>query len=507
MKSKIFFSILMLFVLSGICFSQTINKGAVGFVYSFGIKDTKLANGVVVGNGEYVITPTMAVHESFTEKTGHTIEYPMFLSLATGKVYECKTIFASHENNIALLKLSEKIPNNVKISTAAEIGVIPITTMGQISSSDPIITELSAVVTGIDRKKSDKGYENTFVGFKSRYGAQCDEGSVRTVFLCNLGSKTTAPLGSMVTLGRNLLGLFNAIYSYRTQDTVTNQGQVILSQYAIKEIEARKIPFENAKTTYDTGQYKWELLNKYDYLFSALASGATDESVKTVNEILKETPNVPIAYELLGMVYSDAGNVEEAKKAYTKAVELNPNSAFALLYLAELKSLDERIPELEVLAKKFTDDIRVQNALMNAYIKKKDSVNAEKLLPILEKISPDNPNVALNRAKLLLLENNLSDSESVGLKLNVDFPGWYPGLEFLAGLYMSAGNYDKASNYVNQMISASPNDYLPYIYYGEIMLNKGDKKQALDYLEHAKELFPKEKSSESLDKLIKKAKE
>jgi len=493
-------TILLVFIISSLfvvsAYAQNVNKSALGFVYSFGVLETKLSNGIVVGGGEYVITPTTAVFEMYTDKTGSIIEFPVFLSVATGEAYECKTVFASSECNLALLKLSRKIDVSMKISSSKEIGAIPVVTMGQITSGEPVKKDYRAYVTGIDRVEKDNLLVGDFVGFRSRYGAQCDDGEIRTVFLCNLSDKNNAPLGSIVTTNRDLIGIFNAILSISTQRSKVNHGHVILAQYALKEIEDRKIEFNNVDLDYPK-EDNFEIFNMFDVVFNLIESEDLATSITAIEKLIEKVEDSDVLYEFLGLQYDSMGKIEEANKAYEKSVNINPNNILSLVKLADVKNIDDRISNLESLSEKYPEDVRIYISLINAYMEKKNGEKALKALEKAEKISTDNPVLMLYRVKVEKFNNKFSDSMANAEKLMSFIPNWYAGLDFSVNLYLDTQNFDNAEKVAEKMIKISPTNPDTYVYLAEALIGKGEKEKAAAELNKAKEIA--EDNSEVLD--------
>ncbi|MBP5274819.1 MAG: tetratricopeptide repeat protein [Abditibacteriota bacterium] len=502
MKKLVLFICFALLASAACC--QTVNKCALGYVYSFGITRTSLANGVVVGGGEYVITPTMAVYESYDKNHGCIDDRPVFLSVTTGKAYECKTVFADKDNNLALLKLPEKLPCNMKIGSGRDIGRIGVATLGQFYNMMAIKNPYKAQVTGIDRIKKDEEYFPGFTEIRTSYGVQVDVGEVKTIFLCNLPKDRTAPLGSMVTSSKALVGLFNYIYEFSSQYKEMNHGRVILGMYALKETEARDIPFENADTTPDTGEYKLEQFEKFDVVFNMMETGNYDGAAEILGSLTKEVPDCAMAFELLGRCRYETGKDEEAAAAFEKAAELDPGLALCRIRLAQLKGDGERLSALEALSLKFKDDIRVWNALFDEYFDKGDAQKAADAARNALKLSGDNARVLLNNVLAVNMAGKEKEALAVAEALYSYMPGMPRLLDLMANIYLNQKEYDKAIDVTARLMDVSPENPMPYAYYGEILLSRGEKEDARGFFLTAKEKLAQGESAEFLDAWLKK---
>ncbi len=495
--------VLCLAALSGCLFGQTVNRGALGYVYSFGVSRTSLANGIVVGGGEYVITPTMAVYETYDKDHGCIDPRPVFLSVSTGKAYECKTVFADKDNNLAMLKLPEKLPVNMQIGTGRDIGRIGVATVGQMYKMMAIKNPYKAQVTGIDRIKKGDEYFPGFTEFKSSYGVQVDVGEVKTIFLCNLTKDKTAPLGSMVTSGKALVGLFNYIYEFSSQYKEMNHGRVILGMYALKETESRDIPFDNAKTTEDKGEYRLEQFERFDIAFNMMETGNYEGALEVLKPLEKDLPDSYMLYQLLGRCCYELARDDEAKGYFDKAAELNPEDVFSRIRLAQLKPEAERAGALEALSVKFSDDVRLWNALFDEYYLKGDEAKARSAAANAFKLDPDNSVVILNNIKAMVLAGKKEDAATVGEALLTYMPDMTPLLDTLANIYLDTKNYEKAGDMAGRLLDRDPRNCMPYAYYGEVLLVKGEKADAREYFLAARERLPKDADGAWLDNWLK----
>ena len=61
-----------------------------------------------------------------------------------------------------------------------------------------------------------------------------------------------------------------------------------------------------------------------------------DPAKQMLEAAISADPNNAAYYLSLGVLYENQGNNEEAEKAYKKAVELDPNNAFANYYFGRM---------------------------------------------------------------------------------------------------------------------------------------------------------------------------
>ncbi|MDI6640735.1 MAG: tetratricopeptide repeat protein [Elusimicrobiota bacterium] len=61
-----------------------------------------------------------------------------------------------------------------------------------------------------------------------------------------------------------------------------------------------------------------------------------DKAIEEFKKALKFNPNDPEIYYNLGLAYESKGELDEARKMYEKAVEINPNYSLAKEHLSKL---------------------------------------------------------------------------------------------------------------------------------------------------------------------------
>ncbi|MBR4749193.1 MAG: tetratricopeptide repeat protein [Abditibacteriota bacterium] len=492
-----------LLILAAAAWGQASGRAALGYVYSIGVTRTTLSNGVVVGGGEYVICPTIAVYENYDADHGCVNDRPVFLSAFTGKAYECKTVFADKETMLALLKLPEKLPCNMQIGSSKDIGRIGIATVGEMYHMRTLRSRYSATVTGIDRVKKGDEFFPEFVSFKTSYGSLVEVGSVKSIFLTNLSRSDNAPLGSMVTSGKALVGVFNSIYAISDLYKEMNHGRVILSMYALKETEARGMDFDNAATAGDDEQTRLEEFELFDIVFNMLETGSYGSALEILDIITKKAPDSYMAWQLKGRCLYETGSDADAKAAFEKAVELQPDDVLSRIRLAQLLTDEkERTSALEALARKYSDDVRCWNALFDEYYFAGDEKKAAEAARNAFKLSSDNPVVLLNSLKSVALSGRKKEAAAVGEALLQYMPDMVPLLDAMSNIYLDLGEYDKAIDAVSRMLDMDPDNYLIYSYYGEILLAKGEKEDARAYFTTAKEKLPKGVDGAFLDRWL-----
>ena len=135
----------------------------------------------------------------------------------------------------------------------------------------------------------------------------------------------------------------------------------------------------------------------YSEAHSAETAGQFPLAIEKYQQILKLAPKLAAAYNNLGRLYYQHGQLEEAVRALSRACELNAKLApprallgFAYFQMGDYKSASR---ELAVASKLNPADRNVSLFLARSLLKSGELTQAEHLIESLEKESPDNPEV------------------------------------------------------------------------------------------------------------------
>jgi len=171
------------------------------------------------------------------------------------------------------------------------------------------------------------------------------------------------------------------------------------NELALKTIKEARVKFPN-----NTDFAKYEL-NMY------ITTKQYDVAKNMVETDLKANPNDKEALFLLGELNKEMKNVDAAKEAYQKALEVDPSYFEALASLTDLFWLDAKIPK-DAMGKLgiSKDDMAKRQALDKQYVEK-----LKIYLPYLqkcEKLEPDNVNILY---QLMNVYTDLDDQANLGL--------------------------------------------------------------------------------------------
>ncbi|WP_299780486.1 tetratricopeptide repeat protein [uncultured Formosa sp.] len=195
--------------------------------------------------------------------------------------------------------------------------------------------------------------------------------------------------------------------------------------------------------------------SKYTQLINLCEKGQLEEALVSAKKLVEEHPNVSEYYRILGQIFSDLGNQDEAVNSLIDALRWNPKNEYALIMMGNIFA-------------KFMKDINTAMIYYNQ---------------VLE-ISP-NDNITLNNigANLMQLgktEEAVSYFEKA-IEANPEYPNTYFALAMVADI---DENYSKAFKYALKSITKNNNkDQM----YGKAL------KLAIDSATHLTSLFKTEK--------------
>jgi putative PEP-CTERM system TPR-repeat lipoprotein len=175
---------------------------------------------------------------------------------------------------------------------------------------------------------------------------------------------------------------------------------------------------------------------------------------------LLDKPNPPASvYTLAAQAHLQAGDLNEAEAAFTKASQLNPDDKRAKTALAVSKvlkgNLDSGLADLQSLAANDTSTM-ADLPLIGALVRKKDYVGALKAIDALEKKLPDKPIAANLRARVLMQQGNKDAArQSFEQALKIQ-PSFYPATSALAQLALMDGKPDEAKRLLDGAMKADP---------------------------------------------------
>lgn len=222
-----------------------------------------------------------------------------------------------------------------------------------------------------------------------------------------------------------------------------------------------------------------------------------DEAFKAANQFKKRNPIV--AQGMIGGIYLYKGDLDKAKKAFTKVVEMDGNHIGGLFNLAKIAqqegNLTEAVDYFKKILKNNTRHLPSISSLLQI------SVN-EQIRPIIEEYfknnlieNPNTPITSLALAEYYLLHKQIKKAKKVALDSLKVMPGNTYLLMLIAKVETYMGDYDNSLKNLDKAISDKKNAKESAVIYAsksKIFLLKGDLLSAIVEQEMAVKVSPNE---------------
>jgi len=218
-----------------------------------------------------------------------------------------------------------------------------------------------------------------------------------------------------------------------------------------------------------------KLKEKIQEAVNLYKSGNLLKSEDLTKDLIKINPKVVFLHNLLGMVLSSQGKLDEAEKSYNKGIQVDPN--FAIIYNNLALIYYNKIS----VGKDFQSNIKKAEQLF------KKSIKINSKLP--------EPNTNLGNLYSLIGKNE----ESINyhkLAISAD-PKYYYSYLNIANVYVSIGNFDQAKKYLNIAISKNPNFSFAHRLLSRIIKYTNNE----THLKQLKKLYEKINPNDDLNKM------
>jgi Flp pilus assembly protein TadD len=208
---------------------------------------------------------------------------------------------------------------------------------------------------------------------------------------------------------------------------------------------------------------------------------------------IEDNPRDIFAYNLLGWVYTDMKNYQEAEAALKKAIELQPlwpapHTNLANLYLLQGRK-KEAADGLQAAISANPKDSSAYLSLALLFERDKDYPNA---MQIYERALKENPGFwfAANNLAFLIAETNTAKTGLERAKTLVEEalkqrPNEPALLDTLGWVYFRMGDNPQARSLIEQALAASPEEGVLNYHLGAVLLKLGQKEEARERLEKA----------------------
>lgn len=473
---KIIFILIMLIL--GACVYGA-NTQSLGVVYSLGIFSSKMCDGIVVGDGEYVLTKKSVVFETLNkynngkwmEVSGSVNKYPLFVSNETGDIYECKTVAVLEDVDLALLKLPKKLKYTNKIE--------PLDNKFPTGKYEIVPEGKKLLTTYVCLNRDEEGVFTTRI-FNSKKGLLEKNVIAKNIYICDK-ELPTLTTGGMLLKDDKFIGVLNSYVPFT--DFGKNKSflacRVFPAYYVLDYCKDKNIPFTNGETVEGNANDKLVYLTQGNKIFSALDYGNGESQLKACEEFKN---NSAFVFALMGMIYEKDNKLTEAENNYNKALELDPNLTYAKIRVTNLRK--DKISALQNLAKEI-EDYRIYDRISDAYL---EQTNYSGALTFINKAVEQNktdPILLLKKAKI---QRKLGDYKGVVgtiSELNKTIK-WGDAFDFEVDFYIEVKDLTSAGKILKIWLKAEPTNVRANCYAAKTAYLLGDAEACKNYLNIAK---------------------
>jgi len=222
---------------------------------------------------------------------------------------------------------------------------------------------------------------------------------------------------------------------------------------------------------------------------SAYAAGKWEEMRLYIQQGVSIRPDLPDFWYLIGESYRFEEKPDEARDAYTKALEINPNFGIAYMGLARLEL--DRDDNADILGEL---DLAIENSpnLAEAYILRaeyklnhEDAQGALEDIRTADNITPDSALVYLNYARAYLALGQTEQAVAAARRANDLDITMLPVYLVLGEAYASNDQPGEAAKSLQTYVTYATDDPAAYFQLGKLHYLAGEYEQALDELKRS----------------------
>jgi putative PEP-CTERM system TPR-repeat lipoprotein len=228
-----------------------------------------------------------------------------------------------------------------------------------------------------------------------------------------------------------------------------------------------------------------------------LAANKPDETIKLAEGIIKDEPNSAAAAEaniLIGTIESSRDRVEQATKAFSDALRIDPRSVMAALSLCRLSLAQLQLDKAETYANQALalqpSNPAVRAMLVRIDLARGNTSRANSTLAELQKQYPNSPTVLNLVAAQHGVAGRIDVARTTYAKAAAAAPNDMEALEGLVGTSFASGRKQDAIQAVDEAMKRSTPSAALYILAGRAYMGAGNPARAEELLKKAIDLEP-----------------
>lgn len=436
-------------------------------IFVFGEASAWMGQGLLVGDGQWIVTTADVVNEPITSETKLAPKHVTVLSAWTGDIYrgEVKTIDSNR--NLALIKLPSGGLPGAPLASAAKFNKTREVTLGQaFRSGEQVGNRWDATLFALTRiAKSNKPAMLGIKNWASRNTVVVKSKDVNWLFISKVDPPEAAPRSSALWREDAVVGLYNGKITIGEGPKAIIYGQCLISTEIFKAFKAANVASESLekppapkikqdKTAKQGLQLAWAVLTQ-------TVLGKWREAEKNAQALVTLRPENANANLLLGVALAGGGKPEDAIKSLDKAIKLN--AAVPGGYLtrgsayAALKETQEAENDYRKAMEQTPEDIKPMLAL--ADLLARDKVRRAEAIVVARKavqIAPQNPRAHLALG-LILKASETYDQAIAEIKAALKIvPQWGEAKAALAAVYEASGDLTNAEAQYREIANSEP---------------------------------------------------
>src|SRR5579883_811243 len=215
-----------------------------------------------------------------------------------------------------------------------------------------------------------------------------------------------------------------------------------------------------------------------------LDKGDVYRAITELQAVVTRSPDNPVAHYNLGRAHAAAGQWEQARQQFAKAIELRPDYIMARLALAQLQVMRG---EYDAALKTAEDVLKIDRGSVNARLVESAALmgmrkfgDSRSMLDNMLKANPNSPDVEFQLGLVNLAENKYKDAEDAFRKTYQLNPANPRGLMGLVETAMAQNKPDEALALLRAEADKNPNNLDMRLALGNIAVRAGKYDVALD---------------------------
>jgi tetratricopeptide (TPR) repeat protein len=223
-----------------------------------------------------------------------------------------------------------------------------------------------------------------------------------------------------------------------------------------------------------------------------IRNGFSKEALGHLDELIKQNPELTIAYYYRGRAQIELNNYQEAEKDYLHALEIDGNIEPALFDLASLYQMEKRFEEAIFLYEKlltlYPSNMAAKERLIALYNSLGQTDNTMRLLEDIKRESEPGDPIRQTLGLFYLRQGKIAESIAELDLIVTAWPKDYKSRYYLATAYEENSQPEKALEHFSQIQKGSEYFTSAQIHIAYLLDDRGESDKAIDIIKKAIEV-------------------